>query len=206
MLSMLANPRSSVNQHFMAELTQILRNWSNEDRQSKDRVIAALYDELHRLARTRLAGRGVVDLQPTELVHEAYFKLIDLQRMDMKDRAHLLGVAGRVMREVLVDEARRARAHKRDRALETRLTGDVEGGDLALVDLLELHDALGELEREGPEYLWLVDARVFAGLTIDEAAAGLGVSRATVKRKWQVVRAWIATRSRAAGGPAGGGS
>lgn len=178
----------------MGDITAILENWSNEPNTEKNRVFEALYDHLKQVAARQMhRGRGN-DMQPTALVHEAYFKLVDLSRIDINGRCHFLGLAGRMMREVLVDEARRAGAQKRDRDLQTRLTGEFLGEGVALDDLLHLHQALTELGEMDPDYLWLADARLFAGMTIDEAALGLGVSPATVKRKWRVARAWIADR------------
>jgi RNA polymerase sigma factor (TIGR02999 family) len=179
----------------MGDITDILENWSKQPSLEKNRVFDALYDQLKRLAGQQMhrAGRAS-DLQPTALVHEAYFKLVDLDRIDINGRCHFLGLAGRMMREVLVDEARRLSAQKRDRDLQTRLTGELLGDGIALDDLLQLHEALLELGEMDADYLWLVDARLFAGMTIEEAALGLGVSPATVKRKWRVARAWIADR------------
>ena len=180
----------------MGDITQVLVNWSNATKNSKNQVFDALYNELRRIAQLQLQGGGArrVDLQPTALVHEAYFKLIDQDRMDLNGRCHFLALAGRVMRQILLDEVRRARAQKRDNALQTRLTGDIDAMNMALDDLLELNDALEALGDIDAQYVAIVDARLFAGLTIEETAAALGVSAATVKRKWKVARAWIAER------------
>ncbi|MEQ8860921.1 MAG: ECF-type sigma factor [Pseudomonadales bacterium] len=179
----------------MEEITQVLGNWANEPRERKNLVFDALYAKLRQLAGQQVRKSGDnLDMQPTALVHEAYFRLVDLNRIDINGRAHFLGLAGRLMREILVDEARHARAQKRDRALETRLTGEFLGDGVDLDALLMLNETLNELGEIDPEYLWLADARLFAGMTIEEAADGLGVSPATVKRKWRVARAWIAAR------------
>jgi RNA polymerase sigma factor (TIGR02999 family) len=160
-------------------------------------VFEAVYAQLRQLAQQKLVGENPgLDLQPTALVHEAYLKLVDLNRMNMQGRGHFLGMAGRIMREIIVDEARRVCAQKRDRALETRLTGEFLGGGLSLEEIVGFDETLKELGNLHPEYLWLVEARVFSGMTIEETAAELGVSSATVKRKWRVARAWIATRMR----------
>ncbi|MEQ8484707.1 MAG: ECF-type sigma factor [Pseudomonadales bacterium] len=179
----------------MAEITQVLGNWAHESRDRKNLVFEALYAQLRRLAGQQLRRQGDgIDLQPTVLVHEAYLRLVDLDRISINGRAHFFGLAGRLMREILVDEARHARAQKRDRALETRLTGEFLGSGVDLDALLLLDQTLTELGELDPDYLWLVDARVFGGLTIEEAAGGLGISPATVKRKWKVARAWITER------------
>lgn len=179
----------------MAEITQVLGNWAHESRDRKNLVFEALYAQLRRLAGQQLRRQGDgIDLQPTVLVHEAYLRLVDLDRISINGRAHFFGLAGRLMREILVDEARHARAQKRDRALETRLTGEFLGSGVDLDALLLLDQTLTELGELDPDYLWLVDARLFGGLTIEEAAGGLGISPATVKRKWKVARAWITER------------
>ncbi len=175
----------------MNEVTRILANWSNESSAKKGEVIATLYDELRRLAASQLHRSGsVVDVQSTSLVNEAYFKLVNISRMDLQGRSHFFGLAGRIMREVLVDEARRARSKKRDQALQTRLTGDWASDDLPAQDLLELDEILGRLEALDPVYLQLFEARIFAGMTVDEIAINLDLSPSTVKRKWKVVLAW----------------
>ncbi len=179
----------------MGDITQVLVNWSSESNTSKNLVFDSLYAELRRIASMQLSGgQKKVDLQPTSLVHEAYFKLIDQTRIDINGRSHFLALAGRIMRQILLDEVRRARALKRDHALQTRLTGDYPGMNVSLEDLLELNDALEALGDVDPQYLMLVDARLFAGLTIEETAVAMGISPATVKRKWKVARAWIAER------------
>lgn len=179
----------------MSDTTDILLNWSNEPDARRHMVFEAVYGQLRQLAYQKLAGENPgIDLQPTALVHEAYLKLVDLNRMNLQGRGHFLGMAGRVMREIIVDEARRVCAQKRNRALETRLTGEFLDGGLSLEQLIEFDETLVELGKLDAEYLWLVEARVFAGMTIEETAAELGISPATVKRKWRVARAWIAAR------------
>lgn len=152
-----ALPRS-VADVLMTSVTRILVSWSNETDASKGRVVAALYDELRRIARMQLRREGpVVDLQPTSLVNEAYCRLVNLPRMDRNGRSHFLAMAGRVMREVLVDEARRMRAARRDQALQTRLTGEwAASDDMPVLDVLEIDRLLHELEAVDPDYVKLV--------------------------------------------------
>lgn len=177
------------------DITQVLGNWPNEPQARRNLVFEVLYSSLRQLAGQQVRNTSAhVDIEPTALVHEAYFRLVDLDRIEIHGRAHFLGIAGRIMREILVDQARRASAQKRDRLLDVQITGEFLSDSVDLDALLVLNDTLTALGEVDPEYLWLVDARVFAGLTIDEAAAGLGVSAATVKRKWQVARVWIAER------------
>ena len=179
----------------MTEITRILNNWSHESRTSRDRVIGDMYDELKRLAVIQVNRDGrQLDLQPTALVNEAYMRLIDISRMDLAGRRHFMGLAGRMMREILVDEARRAVAAKRGRALQTRLTGEHAGSDIPIPDLLVFNELLTELEKLDPVYAQLIDARAFAGLTFDEAAEQLELSVSTLKRKWRVATAWLSER------------
>lgn len=176
----------------MSDVTNILQNWSNESSEERGRVVAALYDELRRNAANHLRGeRGVVELQPTSLVNEAYMRLIKIDRIDLQGRSHFMGLAGRIMREVLVDEARHLRAKKRDHGLQTRFTGEILGNDTPLNDILYVNDLLTDLEAIDPEFVRLFEARAFAGMTIEETATEMGMSSSTVKRKWKVVLAWL---------------
>jgi len=178
----------------MTDVTRILANWSNESQAERGEVVAALYDELRRHAAQQLWREGgVADLQPTALVNEAYMRLVNINRMDLNGRAHFFGLAGRIMREILVDESRRLRARKRDQALQTRFTGDLAGEYVPVQDLLELDEMLNELEAIDPEYVCLFEARAFAGMTIEETALAMELSVSTVKRKWKVVMAWLKT-------------
>lgn len=180
----------------MSDVTQILQNWSNESSEERGRVIAALYDELRRNAANHLRGeRGVVELQPTSLVNEAYMRLIKIDRIDLQGRSHFMGLAGRIMREVLVDEARHLRAKKRDHGLQTRFTGEFIGNDTPLNDILYVDQLLTDLEAIDPEFVRLFEARAFAGMTIEETATELNMSSSTVKRKWKVVMAWLKERA-----------
>lgn len=176
----------------MSDVTNILQNWSNESSEERGRVVAALYDELRRNAANHLRGeRGVVELQPTSLVNEAYMRLIKIDRIDLQGRSHSMGLAGRIMREVLVDEARHLRAKKRDHALQTRFTGEILGDNTPLNDILYVNELLTDLEEIDPQFVRLFEARAFAGMTIEETAIELGMSSSTVKRKWKVVLAWL---------------
>ncbi|MEM9383501.1 MAG: ECF-type sigma factor [Pseudomonadota bacterium] len=175
----------------MSDITQVLQNWSQESSEERGRVVAAMYDELRRNAVSHLRNERHGDLQPTSLVNEAFMRLINITRIDLKGRNHFLGLAGRIMREILVDEARKLRAAKRDHGLQTRFTGEHMGGDMPVSDLLELDELLNGLEAIDPVYVKLFEARAFAGMTIEEAAEVLEMSPATVKRKWKVAMAWV---------------
>jgi RNA polymerase sigma factor (TIGR02999 family) len=163
-------------------------------------VLELLYPELRRLAGNlmRRERRGHT-LQPTALVHEAFLALVDQTTIEWECRAHFMGVAARAMRQVLVDHARRHAARKRGGGLrQVTLDESVDVGlrDRAL-DVLLLHDALERLASLDERGARVVEMKVFGGLTADEAAAALGVSRRTVDSDWSVARMWLARELRA---------
>jgi RNA polymerase sigma factor (TIGR02999 family) len=175
------------------ELTQLLINWSQGDQAAAEQLMPLVYDELRRLAKSYLRReRRNHTLQPTELVHEAYLRLIDQQRVSWQNRAQFFGLAATLMRHVLVDHARQRGAAKRqgkDYAVSLsqadRFTRQPE------VNLLALDDALKDLAAIKPQHSRIVELRFFGGLTIEETAAVLGVSHATVEREWSFARAWL---------------
>ena len=176
------------------DVTALLISWSSGERSAADRLIPAVYDELHRQAARALRREGDEHtLQATALVHEAYLRLVDQRRVEWRNRAHFFGIAAEVMRRVLVDHARARLAAKRGGGMQ-RLTLDeaVEvssgGGD---ADVLALHDALERLALLDADQARLVELRYFGGLNIEETADTLGVSPATVKREWALARAWL---------------
>lgn len=175
-----------------ADVTALLLAWSDGDDAARSRLFEAVYDELRRLARNRMRGeRPEVSLAPTALVHEAYLRLIDQQRVRWQNRSHFFAIAGHVMRRVLVDHARARAAAKRGPDLRIPLD-DVDIAAAATdVDVLALDAALDKLAAQDPRQSEMVELRFFAGLTVDETAAALGVSPVTVKRDWAFARAWL---------------
>ena len=160
-----------------------------------DRLLPLVYDELRHLARRHLQREhGPATLHTTELVHEAYVKLVGGSRVPSESKAHFFGAAARAMRQVLVDRARARSAQKRPPA-DGRVT--VDGLQLAdavqaeAADVLALHDALTRLAGVDARAAQVVELRYFGGLTVDEAAEVLGVTGRTVKRDWQAARAWL---------------
>ena len=155
-----------------------------------------VYDELHVIA-SRHAAREWREgtLQPTALVHEAYVKLVDQRAVDWQSRAHFFAVAAQIMRRILLDDARgRLRDKRGGGAVATELDGLRIAGPTApldLIDLIAIDDALTELERIDFEQARLVELRFFAGLTVEETAAVLGSSPATVKREWAIAKGWL---------------
>lgn len=174
------------------ELTEWLLAWSDGDTAALECLMPRVYPELHGLARGFFAGEPVGhSLQPTALIHETYLKLIDQRRVNWQNRAHFFAVAAKIMRRVLVDHARRRRAAKRGGG-ETFLPLD-EALDVPAseVDLEALYDSMKALERFAPRQCRIVELRFFGGLTIEETAAALRVSPATVKVDWSLARAWL---------------
>ncbi len=178
------------------EVTRLLAGFRSGDAAAEERLLSLVYDELRRLARGAMADeRRNHTLQPTALVHEAYLRLIGLQRIDFASRQHFLAVAGRLMREILVDHARRKRAAKRGGdAGRVTLRDDLVGVAPGPLDLLDLDAALAELARIDERRARVVELRCFAGLTLEEAAAALDVSPRTAKRLWRGAKAWLASR------------
>ncbi len=176
-----------------ARVTQILQNLNAADSRVRDELVAVVYDELRVLARAQLRReRAGHTLQPTALVNEAYVRLFDASVNSWESRAHFFGVAARAMRQVLVDYARKRDAAKRGGELErvTLVTDIAEAGDNA-TDVIELHMALEKLSAQDEALARLVELRFFGGLTLDEAAEMLGVSRRKAAQDWGVARLWL---------------
>lgn len=177
-----------------SEVTGLLRRWSDGDQSARDRLIPIVYERLHELAHQRLRGvPGEASLNTTALVHEAYLRLIDAQRIDLPDRAHLLALASEVMRNLLVDRARARLAAKRGGgALPLQLDETLWVSDENEERVAELDDALARLSAFSPRQGQLLQHRYFGGLTLEECATALGTSLATVKRELRLARAWLA--------------
>lgn len=175
------------------EFTQLLSAWRGGDAAARDRVIGAAYAELRAVADRQLAGeRRNHTLQPTALVNEAYLRLSGLERIDWRDRAHFVRVAARLMREILVDHARRRNAAKRDGGERITLAGiQLAAAEADGVDVVAVDAALARLEALDAAKGRVVELRYFGGLTIEETAEAMELSPATVKRHWQAARAWL---------------
>jgi RNA polymerase sigma factor (TIGR02999 family) len=159
----------------------------------QEALLARHYDEFRRLARRVLNGDGPrLQIQPTDLAHEAAIRLLRIEDLGLTGRTHFLALSARVMRQTLLDEVRRVRAKKRQApGVMTMWPGD---DNLAPVDIEDLDRALDELTAASPERSRIVELRFFAGLTIEEIAEHLGESESTVKRKWRAARAWLLER------------
>lgn len=183
-----------------SEVTRILATLRKQDEAQAEertavtaRVFELLYAELRRIAGGMLRGeRAGHTLQATALVHEAYAKLVDQERVDWQGRAHFLGVAGQAMRRVLIDYARRRTAEKRGGNRERVTLSNVAGDVGREILFLELDDALNKLAVKSERAARVAELKVFAGMTGDEIAEALGVSRRTVTGDWQFARVWLA--------------
>jgi RNA polymerase sigma factor (TIGR02999 family) len=178
------------------DVTALLRRAHNGDRQAWDDVFNRVYGELRRRAEWVRRGRAGDTMSATALVHEAYLKLIPSADLEFHDRAHFLAVAARAMRQVLVGAARQRLAKKRGGGgwLVTLNDGDDIAAEPARPErLLALDGALERLAALDPRQAAIVEYRFFAGLTVEEVAAVLGLSPPTVKRDWRAARAWIAS-------------
>jgi RNA polymerase sigma-70 factor, ECF subfamily len=191
---MLAHPaRLCMSVRTSRAITRLLIGWSRGDRAAFDELVPLVYGELHQVAAARLRReRANHTLQPTALVHEAYVRLVEQQRVRWRNRGHFFAIASRLMRRILVDHARAQGAAKRGGAARTVSLDDA--GDIAAqaeVPLLALEDALARLETIDPLQGQIVELRYFGGLTIDETAAVIHVSPSTVGREWNVAKAWL---------------
>ncbi len=190
----------------MGDVTQILSAIESGDPTAAAELLPLVYDELRKLAAARLADeRPGQTLQPTALVHEAYLRLVGSGRpQDWNGRGHFFAAAAEAMRRILVESARRKKTLKRG-GERTRVDLDeVAAPEGRLDELLAVSDALDDLEREDPGKAALVKLRYFTGLTLQEAAGALGMSRATADRHWGYAKAWLYRRIAGMEGPAGG--
>ena len=179
-----------------ANLTQLLRATASGDRSHLDALMAAIYQDLHRLARKHMkVERDDHTLQPTALVHEAYMRLINQHSTDWKDRVHFFAIASRIIRRILVDHARERGAAKRGGTVRRVPFEEIDPmAAVAGVDLLALDEALHELGEIDAQQAKIVELRYFSGLTVEEVAELLGVGKRTVDREWQCAKAWLFCR------------
>lgn len=176
------------------DVTRLLIEWSKGDRLVLEKLFPLVYGELRLIARRYLRGeRRAITLQTTALVHEAYLKLIDQNRVEWQNRAHFYGVAAQAMRRILLDHARRRLAGKRgEGAPHVSLdSGTIDVSDERAAELVDLDEALCRLEKADPQKGRIVELRYFGGLSIEETAAVLGTSVPTVNRGWRTAKAWL---------------
>ena len=195
--------------HQSAELSLLLNDARRGDTSAMDKVVAAVYDELRVIARRHRARERLNhSLDTTGIVHEAYFKLAGLDKIEWKNRAHFFAIAARIMRQLLIDHARKRRAEKRggDAAVLSLDATEFEGleglisvPDNRVDELIGLDSALQRLEAMNERHARVVECRFFTGLSIEETAKAIGVSPATVKREWVLARAWLNRELRSEG-------
>lgn len=177
----------------LRDIARLLAGWTNRDPAARDRLVAIVYEELHRVARQHLRReRPGHTLQTTALINEVYLRLAGLERMQWRDRAHFFAMVSTLMRRVLVDYARERGRDKRGAGVSvTSLDGHEAAGPTASLDVVALDEALARLAEIDARQAGIVELRFFGGLTIEETAEALELSPATVKREWASARAWL---------------
>ena len=179
------------------DVTGLLLSWRQGDAAALDRLVPLVYDELRRVARGHLRREAPGHtLQATALVHEVFLRLVDADRTTPMSRTHFFAISARLMRQILVDHARRKRADKRGGGA-TVISLDEAAPAVAQtsgVDVLALDEALDALSSFDARQCRVVELRFFAGLNIPETADALGISTATVEREWAMAKAWLHQR------------
>jgi RNA polymerase sigma factor (TIGR02999 family) len=178
----------------MTDVTNILGQIEDGDPSAAEKLLPLVYEELRKLAGAKLSHeKPGQTLQATALVHEAYLRLVDVDKAQHWDsRGHFFAAAAESMRRILVDSTRRKRSVKGGGKLDRLELAEIAVSDGSNdVDLLALDGALTKLESEEPAKAQLVKLRYFAGLSVNEAAKAMGISRATAKRYWVYARAWL---------------
>ena len=176
----------------MGDISTLLHAWSGGNGSALEMLTPIVYDELHRLARHYMRGeRAGHSLQSTELVNEAYMRLVDYKRMHWQDRAHFFAVSAQLMRRILVEHARRHNP-KRGGGVEHVSLEAVASVDASrTTDLVALDDAMNALAQLDPRKARVVEMRFFGGLSVEEIAEVLKVAPVTVMRDWSTARAWL---------------
>jgi RNA polymerase sigma factor (TIGR02999 family) len=169
------------------QITELLRAWSAGDQSVVGQIVELVYPELHQIARQHLYHeRPEHSIQATVLVNEAYLRLVNIRRVQWKDRAHFLAIGARIMRRILIDYAR-----ARPRVARTELTESLAISPELDLDLVLLDQALQALAEFDPRKAQVVEMKFFGGLTAEEIAAVLKVSPQTVHRDWSLAKAWL---------------
>ena len=180
-------------QHPPGDITRLLHAVRDGEAGAFDRLMPLVYEELRRLAQRQLRHeRCGHPLDTTALVHEAYLKLADQAQLDWHGRAHFFSIATRAMRQILIDHARKRKAKKRGgERHRTTLTNEHLAWEGSWADLLDLNAALHRLDEANPRQRQVVEYRFFGGMTEEEVAGLLDLSKRTVQRDWRKARAWL---------------
>lgn len=178
------------------DVTRLLHEWRSGKQEALDRLIPLVYAELRAQAARHLSReRPDRLLQTTALVHEAYVKLVDQRSVAWQNRAHFFAIAAQLMRRIIVDDARHRLRDKRGGGLVPEAIDDLpiaaQAPGLEAADAVALDRALQDLEKLDPEQARIVELRFFGGLTVEETAAVVGVSPATIKREWAIAKGWL---------------
>jgi RNA polymerase sigma-70 factor (ECF subfamily) len=181
------NPRNQV--------TRLLVEWGNGNKAALDLLMPIVYDELHKLAASYLRREhNARTLQPTAIIHEAYMRLVEQDLSDLNSRSHFFGVAAHLMRQILIDHARKHQTAKRGAGSEKLpLDEATYFAPERSSELIGLDDALKSLEKTDPRKAKVIELRFFGGLSIEETAEVLGISVATVGREQRFAEAWLHT-------------
>lgn len=184
---------SGVDSPERGEVTALLERARAGDAGAEAKLLPLVYADLRRAAEALLRREQPGHtLQPTDLVHEGYLKLLGGERPDARSRRHFIAIAARAMRQVLVDHARKRRAAKRGAGyVDVRVTNADAGLDVDIAEMIALDDALERLGQRNPRLPRVIELRFFAGLSEEEAAEVLGVTSRTVQRDWATARAWL---------------
>ena len=189
---MLAHDKLRIDLNESASVTELLHAWRDGDRSALDQLVPLVYSNLRGMAAAHLHRESSSQtLDPTALVHEAYLRLVGDADPEFHNRAHFLGVASRVMRQILVDRARARNAHKRHGGARVPLDDDVAFTGERAAMVVALDDALSDLERQDPEKARLLEMRYFGGMTAEDSAALLGVPLHRINRQMKLAQAWL---------------
>ena len=178
------------------DVTRLLQEWRSGNRAALEQLTPLVYDELHVIAARHMAREWRVSVyQTTALVSEAYLKLVGQRDVDWQNRAHFFAIAAQMMRRILIDNARGELRKKRGGgtppALLEEANSTAADEPVDRVDIVALDSALSKLEALDPDQARIVELRFFGGLTVEETAAVIGVSPATIKREWSVAKGWL---------------
>ena len=176
-----------------SEVTLLLEAYAQGDHDAFNRLLPLIYNQLHRIAEARLrTERKDHTLNPADLVHEAYLKLVNLDRIKWQNSRHFFAIASQVMRNILVDYAVKQKSEKRGGGLQRVTLSHPDAAiEIDLEGILSVHQALQKLAKTDPRMVRVVECRYYGGLTIDETAVAIGVSEPTVNRDWNMARAWL---------------